>query len=227
MGASPQDLGRWASAPTGVTLAAARELAREQRAHGQQGRDPIVARSSARSAATAERRAQQTFAEIAAHYIRQHSPGWRNPKHVAQWGATLRTYAEPVIGDLAVRNIGTEHIIRILEPIWMAKTETASRVRSRIELVLDFAAARGLRESPNPALWRGNLDAALPKAAKVAKVRHHAAVPVEQVAEVMSQIRRQHGVAARALEFAILTAARSGEVRGVTWSEVDLERGIG
>jgi integrase len=113
-------------------------------------------------------------------------------------------------------------VIAVVEPIWGTKTETATRVRSRIELVLDFAGARGLREGPNPARWRGNLDAALPKASKVASVRHHAAVAVGEVGVFVRRLQKQEGVGARALEFAILTAARSGEVRGATWSEVDL-----
>ena len=144
-------------------------------------------------------------------------------EHQSQWAATLRTYAEPLIGKLLVRDIRTTHVIGVLEPIWTTKTETATRVRSRIELVLDYAAARGFRDGLNPARWKGNLDAALPNASKVAPVRHHAAVDVEEVASFMKRLRSQDGVGARALEFAVLTAARSGEVRGATWSEIDLK----
>jgi integrase len=213
------------SFPT-VTLAMARDKAREHRALVRQGVDPIAARRSAVSIASAEDQAQRTFSEIAAQYIAQHAASWKNAKHQAQWTATLRTYAEPSIGKLLVRDISTAHVISLLEPIWSTKTETATRVRSRIELVLDFAAARGFRSGPNPARWKGNLDAALPDASKVAPVRHHAALAVTEVASFMKRLRSQDGMGARALEFAVLTAARSGEVRGATWSEVDLPRAL-
>jgi len=209
------------SFPT-VTLAMARDKAREHRALVRQGVDPIAARRSAVSIAAAEDRAQRTFSEIAAQYIAQHEASWKSAKHHAQWAATLRTYAEPSIGKLLVRDIRPAHVIAVLEPIWTTKTETATRVRSRIELVLDYATARGYREGVNPARWKGNLDAALPSPAKVAPVRHHAAVHVKEIASFMKRLRSQDGVGARALEFAVLTAARSGEVRGAVWSEVDL-----
>ena len=209
-----------------VTLAEAREKARAHRAKVEQGEDPILARRTARNAAAVERSFQQSFASVAAEYITQHAPTWKNPKHEAQWAATLRTYAEPVMGAVLVRDVTTSHVIRVLDPIWTTKTETATRVRSRIELVLDFAAARGLREGPNPARWRGNLDAALPKPNKIAKVQHHAAVPVSDIAAFMSRLREQSGMGARAVEFAILTAARSGEVRGAVWAEIDLDKAL-
>jgi hypothetical protein len=158
-----------------VPLAQAREMARAHRANVELGADPISVRRAAQSAAAAERNSQQTFASVAVQYIDQHAKSWKNTKHQAQWVSTLRTYAEPVIGSLFVRDVTTAHVIRVLEPIWTSKTETATRVRSRMVLVLDYAAARGLREGPNPARWRGNLDAALPKPNKLAKVRHHAA----------------------------------------------------
>jgi integrase len=205
-----------------VPLAEAREKARAHRAKVEQGADPISVRRAAQSAAAAERNSQQTFASVAAQYIDQHAKSWKNTKHEAQWASTLRTYAEPVIGSLLVRDVTTAQVIRVLEPIWASKTETATRVRSRMELVLDFAAARGLREGPNPARWRGNLDAALPKPNKLAKVRHHAAVAVDDMESFIARLRNQSGMSARALEFAILTAARSGEVRGAVWSELDL-----
>ena len=213
------------SFPT-VTLAEAREKAREHRALLAQGGDPVAARRAAQSATAAERQAQQTFSTVASQYIAQHETSWKNEKHAAQWQSTLQTYADPVIGKLFVRDVTPAHVIKVLEPIWATKTETATRVRSRVELVLDFAAARGLREGPNPARWRGNLDAAFPKASRVAKVRHHAAVAVADVADFMQRLRQQQGISAKALEFAILTAARSGEVRGATWGEVDLAGAI-
>lgn len=210
------------SFPT-VTLADARERARTHRTAVSQGTDPITVRIAAQSAAAAERAAQQNFASVAADYIRSNEKAWTNAKHAAQWTSTLRTYVEPVIGKMLVRDVSTAHVIKILEPIWTSKTETATRVRSRLELVLDFATARGLRDGPNPARWKGNLDAALPKAAKVAKVQHHAAVHVDDVAAFMKSLCQQPGVGAKALEFTILTAARSGEVRGACWREVDFE----
>ncbi|MEO8279651.1 MAG: integrase arm-type DNA-binding domain-containing protein, partial [Ideonella sp.] len=209
------------SFPT-VPLADARDKARQQRGQLEHGGDPIAARRMSISLAAAQRDLQQTFANVAALYISHHEKAWKNSKHAAQWRSTLQTYAEPVIGQLMVRDIATPHVLKVLESIWSIKTETASRVRSRIELVLDFAAARGLREGPNPARWRGNLDAALPKASKVATVEHHAAVAVADVRTVVGRLRSQLGMGARALEFAVLTAARSGEVRGATWGEIDL-----
>jgi integrase len=209
-----------------VTLAEAREKARANRALVQSGDDPIARRTAAISAAAAERSRQQTFAKTAEAYIAQHEATWKSAKHAAQWAATLEKYAIPVLGALHVRDITPAHVIRAIEPIWATKTETASRVRSRIELVLDYAGARGLREGPNPARWRGNLDAALPKASKVAKVEHHAAVPVAEAPAFMHSLGKQQGVGARALEFVILTAARSGEVRGATWGEIDLDAGL-
>ena len=208
------------SFPT-VTLATAREKARALREQVAAGSDPIVSRHAIASATAAERLAQKTFAEVAAQYIAQHGASWKNQKHSAQWTVTLQTYAQPVIGSLLVRDITAAHVIRVLEPIWANKTETATRVRSRIELVLDFAAARGLREGLNPARWRGNLDAAFPNASKV---QHHAAVPVNAVADFMTQLQAQAGMGARALEFAVLTASRSGEVRGATWAEIDFDK---
>jgi integrase len=213
------------SFPT-VTLATAREKARAFREQVATGADPIASRHATASASAAERLAQKTFAEVAAQYIAQHSASWKNRKHSAQWTVTLQTYAQPVIGALLVRDITAAHVIRVLEPIWASKTETATRVRSRIELVLDFAAARGLREGLNPARWRGNLDAAFPKASKVSKVQHHAAVPVNAVAVFMKQLQAQAGMGARALDFAVLTAARSGEVRGAAWAEIDFDKAL-
>ena len=173
-----------------VTLAEAREKARQYRAQVGEGADPITARQAAVSAAAALRHAQQTFAQVAAHDIAQHRQSW---KHGAQWASTLRLYAEPILGSLLVRDINAAHVIRVLEPIWTSKTETATRVASQIDLVLDFAAARGLREGPNPARWRGNLDAALPKASKVSKVVHHVALAVDRVGWFMSHLQMRPG----------------------------------
>jgi len=213
------------SFPT-VTLAEARERARQYRTTTAEGHDPISTRREKASAAAAERAGLQTFSDVALQYITRHEKSWKNKKHGAQWASTLKTYADPVIGKMPVRDVTTAHVIRVLEPIWLTKTETATRVRSRIELVLDFAAAKGLREGPNPARWRGNLDAALPRPSKVAKVQHHAALEVERMAAFMDRLKAQQGTGARALEFIVFTAARSGEVRGATWTEIDLANAL-
>lgn len=194
MGESPQGVSRPVSHRP---VRSCREKARTHRAMVEQGADPISVRRAAKSAAAAERASQQSSASVAALYIVQHAKSWRNAKHEAQWASTLRTYAEPVIGSLLVWHVTTVHVIKVLEPIWIAKTETATRVRSRMELILDFAAARGLREGPNPARWRGNLDAALPKPGKLAKVRHHAAVAVDEIGEFMVRLRAQAGMVPR------------------------------
>lgn len=213
------------SFPT-ITLADAREKARVHRTKIAAGQDPILIRRQTASAAVAERAAQQTFASVASQYVAQHEKGWKNKKHGAQWTATLETYAAPIVGRLLIRDVTTAHVIRVLEPIWLTKTETATRVRSRMELVLDFAAARGLREGLNPARWRGNLDAALPKPSKVAKVQHHAALDIREMVDFMARLNTLPGNGARALEFAVFTAARSGEVRGAKWMEIDLSNSL-
>jgi integrase len=209
-----------------VTLADAREKARTYRSQVQAGADPIAKRIAAVSAAAAERSAMQTFAQTAEQYIDRHEKSWKNAKHAAQWTATLKSYANPVFGDFAVKDITAAHVIKAIEPIWGTKTETASRLRSRIELVLDFAIARGLRQGPNPARWRGNLDAALPKPTHVKKVQHHKALDVAAAPAFMARLAQQKGMGARAVEFVVLTAARSGEVRGLTWAEIDLQAAV-
>lgn len=210
------------SFPT-LTLADAREHARAMRAQVRAGEDPLAKRQAALSAAAAERSLLKTFKTAAEEYIEQHEKDSKNAKHASQWSATLNTYAYPVLGAMVVRDIAAAHVIQVLEPIWAVKTETASRLRGRIELALDYAGARSLRQGPNPARWRGNLDAALPRATRVPKVEHHAAVPVASAPSFFSRQKAQAGMGAQALEFVILTAARSGEVRGPTWREVNLD----
>lgn len=205
-----------------VTLAKARERAREARELVRSGVDPIQRQREAASALRAAAAAALTFDDCAASYIKAHEAGWRNVKHAQQWRNTLKTYATPVFGPLLVRDVALPHVLAALEPIWTTKNETASRLRSRIELVLDWATARGLRDGLNPARWRGHLDKLLAKPSKVKKAEHHAALPVGNVGEFMAQLRNVEGMGARALEFAILTAARSGEVRGAKWGEIDL-----
>ncbi len=202
-----------------VTLAAARENARATRAAVREGRDPVAERRAKRHALLN----RLTFTEAAKLLIDAKRPEWKNAKHADQWGSTLDTYAKPVIGAMPVEDIDTPHILRVLEPIWTTKTETAYRVRGRIESVLDWATAAKYRSGDNPARWRGHLDKLLPKPSKVKKVRHHAALPYDALPEFLVALRAQEGIAARALEFAILTAARSGEIRGAKWSEIDTE----
>jgi len=204
-----------------VSLAQARAKATECRALCKDGRDPIEARSLERAALFADARKLATFKECARQFIEGHKAAWRNAKHAAQWERTLETYAYPKIGSLPVQAIGTSDVLGVLEPIWTKKTETAKRLRGRIEAILDWANARGYREGENPARWRGHLDKLLPNPSKVQRVRHHAALPYEDMPEFMAALRAQEGVSARALEFAIFAAARTGEVIGARWSEID------
>lgn len=206
-----------------VTLAQAREKARAARNRVEQGVDPIEERRQARSALAAARAATRTFEDCVTGFMKAKESEWRNPKHRQQWQNTLDTYAGPVMGSLLVGDIELAHVLKVLEPIWKDKTETATRVRGRIEQVLDWATVRGYRKGDNPARWKGHLDQLLAKPRKITQVEHHAAVPVEGVGAFLADLRAMEGMGARALEFAILTAARSGEVRGALWSEFDLD----
>ena len=207
----------------GVTLAMARDAAREARDLVRRGIDPIEAAKEAREALKVTPTVVYTFQAAAEAYIASHEASWKNPKHRDQWTATLKNYAYPVMGNLDVAAIELPHVMQILEPIWIKKTETAKRLRGRIEMVLDWAGARGFREGPNPARWRGHLDKLLAKPSKVHRIVHHRALPIDEISAFMIRLRDADGVGARALEFAILTAARSGEVRGATWREIDLD----
>jgi len=209
-----------------VQLAAAHEAARAARELIAAGRDPIEERRAARSALKARQSSELSFEQATNAYLLAHKAGWRNPKHAAQWRSTLETYAFPAFGQLLVRDVTLPHILAALEPIWQEKTETASRLRGRIESVLDWATARGHREGLNPARWRGHLDKMLARPSKVAKRDHHAALPYARIGAFMKELRKQDGMGARALEFVILTAARSGEVRGARWPEIDLKAKI-
>ena len=184
--------------------------------------DPIEQRAADETANRVAAANQITFDECATAYIGAHKPGWKNAKHAAQWAATLKTYASPVIGPLPVQAIDTGLVMKVLEPIWREKTETASRVRGRVESILDWATVREHRQGENPARWRGHLDKLLPKRSKVSAVRHHPALPYPEVAAFMKKLRCLSGVAPRALEFIILTAARESEVVNTTWDEIDL-----
>lgn len=209
-----------------VTLSQAKEKARQARVAIGQGMDPIVERKAVLSKLRAQQAQEKTFEQAANAYIESHGDGWRNPKHRAQWFSTLETYAFPVMGKLLVRDVALEHVLSVLEPIWKSKTETASRLRGRIENVLDWASARQYRTGENPARWKGMLDKLLPAPTKVKKVEHHRALSIDALPGFMTQLSGRVGTAARALEFTILTAARSGEVRGANWSEIDLENRV-
>lgn len=206
-----------------VPLAEAREKALACRKQLAEGLDPIQARDSARAAV---RQQMKSFRDCAAEFIESKSAGWKNEKHKGQWSATLEQYAYPVIGDMMARDVALPHVLRILEPIWTMKTETASRLRSRIEAVLGWAKTRGYRDGENPARWKDHLDTLLAAPGKVSKVKHHTAVELDALPAFMAALRGQDGMGALALEFAILTAARSGEVRGATWDEIDLEQRV-
>ncbi|BDG74070.1 tyrosine-type recombinase/integrase [Roseomonas fluvialis] len=226
MGLGPYD----ADGKAGLTLAQAREAAEEPRAILRAGLDPMAERDrkATEAKAEAERLAAhaqakaRVFRDVAAEYIAAHSPGWRNAKHRAQWTATLTTYAYPTIGGQPVDEIATDDVLRCLQPIWTAKPETAKRVRGRIEAVIDYATARGWRETVNPARWRGHLANLLPARSKVRRVQHHAALPWQEIGAFMVDLRKRPGTAARALEFCILTATRTGETLGARWSEIDM-----
>jgi integrase len=224
-------LGRAGEGRNCVRLAEARDKASVLFRQVKKGIDPLAARAAAAAAATAAAQdavvKQVTFREAARRFIGGHTPSWQNPKHAAQWGATIDTYANPVFGDCAVADIGTVHVLAVVEPIWLAKPETASRLRGRIERILDFAKTRGSRSGENPAAWKGHLALTLPARSKVRKVEHHAALPWREIGDFMASLKGQPGVGARALRFAILTVARSGEVRGVRWSEIDMSAATG
>lgn len=205
-----------------VTLQEARNAARKARQRIREGGDPIEERREAQRALLAGAAKSLTFKEAAEGYISAHEAGWKNPKHRQQWRNSLATYAYQKIGALSVGQVELPHVLDVLEPIWTAKTETASRLRGRIELVLDWAGARGHRSGLNPARWRGHLDKLLPRPSKVARTEHHRALPASEMPAFMGHLRRSDGMGAQALEFAILTATRSGETRGARWEEIDL-----
>lgn len=197
-----------------VTLAQARERARGVKDLIWQGIDPL-----------AEKR-RLTFAQAMEKTLEARTAEFRNEKHKKQWRSTLDTYAVPMLGNMAVSDIDVSDVLRVLEPIWTTKTETASRLRGRIEAVLSWATVGGHRKGDNPARWRGNLDAVLPKPGKVAKVKHNPALSLADAPDWFTDLRKREGMATRALEFVALTAARSGEVRGATWAEIDLGAGV-
>lgn len=222
-------------------LADAREKAVEARRKTKAGIDPLAEREAERERQQLEEEIERqrmqaelkaleraksravTFKTLAADYIAAHRAGWKNAKHAQQWENTVATYAEPIIGDLQADQITTAHILEILQPIWGEKTETASRVRNRIELILDAAKARGLRDGENPARWRGHLDKLLPKRSKVQAREHHAALPWSELPAFMVELAAHDDLTYQAMRLTILTACRTSEVLGATWDEIDLQ----
>ncbi len=205
-----------------ISLADARGKASAHRKLRHEGIDPLDAKAAHRQALRVSVAKGRTFRECAIEFIEKNRAGWRNAKHAAQWTATLATYVYPTLGELPVSAIDAGLVVQVLDPIWAQKPETAGRVRGRIEAVLDAATVRGFRQGPNPAQWKGNLAHILPARAKVRKVEHHAALPFDDMPEFLAALRGREGMSARALEFAILTAARTGEALGARWGEIDL-----
>jgi integrase len=205
------------------SLAEARERARTCRQQVADGLDPIELRKTKRDGAAAKDAKRVTFKEAAERYIKSHEKAWKNPKHRQQWSNTLETYAYPVMGRLPVDAIELPHILRVLEPIWYTKTETASRLRGRVERILAWAIVREYRWGDNPARWSGHLSETLPSKHSIAKAKHHAALPFTELPEFMGELRPVGHVSARALEFTILTAARTTETIEAEWSEFNLD----
>jgi integrase len=206
-----------------VSLSEAREKALELNKQVSNGINPLKEKTrKKRELALAEAK-DMTFQECADAYIEINRHGWSNPKHAQQWTNTLSQYAYPLLGQLSIADIDTALVTKCLEPIWITKNETASRLRGRIEQVLSWATVKQYRSGDNPARWRGHLDKILPKPSKVQTTKHHPALPYEEIADFISLLRQQEGVAARCLEFTILTAARTNESIGATWDEINLD----
>ena len=225
-----RDVGLGAAAGSdAITLASARDAAAALRMKVKGGIDPLAERqreaAEALAAAQAAKVAGVTFKAVAEAHIAANEESWRNPKHRQQWRNTLASYVYPVIGDMAVADVATAHVLSILEPIWKAKAETASRIRGRIETLLDSAKARGYRQGENPARWRGHLAQNLPARTRLSR-GHHKAIDYDGIPAFVGALRAREAVAALALEFTILTAARTGEVIGARWCEVDLAKAI-
>jgi integrase len=209
-----------------VSLAQARAKASECRLKLADGIDPLTAKKERTLQARLDKASTITFRHCAEKYIAAHRSSWNNARHAAQWKNTLDTYAVPSIGHLAVKDVDTALVIRVLEPIWTKKPETASRVRGRIEHILDWARVMGYRTGENPARWRGHIDKLLASTARSRRDNHHAALPYDEIGSFISDLRRLEGTSPQALEFCILTAARTGEVIGARPDELDLEKGL-
>ncbi|MGE8445879.1 tyrosine-type recombinase/integrase [Comamonas sediminis] len=209
-----------------VSLLEARDKARKIHDELRNGHVPVSPKVQQRSLIASQAATEKTFRWCADEYLRTKASEWKNAKHRQQWENTLDTYAMPHLGQVSVSIIDLPHILACLEPIWSTKNETASRLRGRIESVLDWATVRKYRSGENPARWKGHLDKVLAAPGKIQKVEHHRAVPVDDMPSFMQDLRTRAGIAARALEFLIYTAARSGEVRGAQWSEIDLNKAV-
>jgi integrase len=209
-----------------VNLPEARAKAKDCRFLLLEGKDPVEARNMSKMADALERAKMMTFDQCAKAYIDAHKSSWTNVKHRAQWESTIATYASPTIGSLPVASVDTALVVKVLNPMWQTKTETATRLRGRIESILDWATTSKYRQGENPARWRGHLENLLANPEKVAKVVHHAALPWQDIGKFMRALKQRDGIAARAVEFTVLTATRSGEVRGAKWAEIDLEAAL-
>jgi integrase len=209
-----------------VNMTEARAKAKECRVLLLDGKDPLDTRKATKLAEALERAKMMTFDQCAAAYIAAKRVGWKNVKHASQWENTLETYASPVIGSLPVAEVDTALVMKVLAPIWETKTETATRLRGRIESILGWATVSEYRVGDNPARWKGHLENLLAKPNAVTKVVHHPALPWQEIGAFMDALKKRDGTAARAVEFGILTAARSGEVRGTTWAEIDLDAAL-
>lgn len=205
-----------------VSLAEAREKARAARLQRYNGEDPLGARIGRRPKAVSAPKGV-TFREAMNAYIETNKAAWRNEKHIQQWSSTLETYAVPHFGGKVLADIETADVLNALKPIWLTKSETASRLRGRIEAVLNWGAAQGHRQGENPARWKGHIEMILPAKSKVSKVKHHAALDYKEMPQFMTAVRSQGGVGVLALQFVILTAARTGEVLGADWREIDFK----
>ncbi len=203
-----------------VSLAEARKMAADCRLRLRSGGNPLLDRQTDALAQRAALARRVSFDDCASAYIKAHRASWRNAKHQAQWVSTLANYASPVFGALPVQEVDTAMVVKVLGPIWTTRTETAVRLRGRIESILDWATVSKFRTGENPARWRGHLDHLLANPSKVAPHKHRPALPWAEAPAFMVELRKREGVSAKALEFAIFTAARSGEVRGATWSEI-------
>jgi len=214
------------SYPT-ISLAQARKDVEQWRKIKSQGLDPKHERDKERRELELKRNeTKRTFEECAIQYIDTHRAEWTNKKHIQQWENTLNTYVYPVMGDITVDEVNVQLVMAALKPIWNIKVETATRVRQRIENILDWASAHGFRSNDNPARWKGHLDKLLPKPSKLKKVKHHPALPYAEVGKLMNQLKTQTSIRARALEFTILTGLRTSEVLGAKWTEIDLDNNV-
>ena len=221
---TPRDMGL---GPTNtISLSDARQRAADARRVILEGVDPIDARKAAQARAALEAAKAMTFKACATAYIKAHLAGWRNERHSEQWTSTMEAYAFPALGNLPISGIEVGHVMKVLQPIWTEKPETASRVRGRVEAIIGWATANGYRKGANPAQWRGLLENLLPKPSKVRRVRHHPALPYNEIGTFLVRIRQEKGIAATALEFLILTATRTSEVIGAKWDEIDLRKKV-